>query len=387
MIDRMTMLAFSLHYNKGVYALLLGSGISTSAEIFTGWQIVLDLTRKVARLRGEDCDADPAAWYASTFAGEPNYSKLLNELSNSQAERSQIIRGYIEPSEDEREQGFKVPTSAHNAIAELVASGHIRVIITTNFDHLLEQALHVAGVEPTIISNAGAVEGARPLQHTNCTIIKINGDYIDTRIRNTQDELNNYEESLRSLLARVFDEYGLIVCGWSADWDTALRDILERSPNHRFSTYWTVRGEPSTVAAKTIAFRKAEVIKIEDADTFFSEMAEKVVALDEMESPHPLSIRTAVQTVARYVVDPVYRVRLERLVMQETTNFNGLVTEDRFPIHSTPPLTGETLIGQLHSYETLIEKLQAMLVTGRCSRTKQQDRHHNLPHATGPPCE
>ncbi len=66
MIDRMTMLAFSLHYNKGVYALLLGSGISTSAEIFTGWQIVLDLTRKVARLRGEDCDADPAAWYAST---------------------------------------------------------------------------------------------------------------------------------------------------------------------------------------------------------------------------------------------------------------------------------------------------------------------------------
>ena len=38
-IERLTTLAFSMYSNKGAYALLLGSGISRSAHIPTGWEI------------------------------------------------------------------------------------------------------------------------------------------------------------------------------------------------------------------------------------------------------------------------------------------------------------------------------------------------------------
>ena len=46
----LTQLAFSVYENKGVYAVLLGSGLSRSAEIPTGWEITLDLTASTRAL-------------------------------------------------------------------------------------------------------------------------------------------------------------------------------------------------------------------------------------------------------------------------------------------------------------------------------------------------
>lgn len=42
----LTKLAFSIHQNPGVYALLLGYGVST------GWSVTLDLIRRVGTLEG-----------------------------------------------------------------------------------------------------------------------------------------------------------------------------------------------------------------------------------------------------------------------------------------------------------------------------------------------
>ena len=39
--DPLTQLSFSVYENKGVFALLLGSGISRAADIPTGWEITL----------------------------------------------------------------------------------------------------------------------------------------------------------------------------------------------------------------------------------------------------------------------------------------------------------------------------------------------------------
>lgn len=40
-----TALAFSMFANRGVHALVKGSGVSRAVEITTGWEITLDLTR------------------------------------------------------------------------------------------------------------------------------------------------------------------------------------------------------------------------------------------------------------------------------------------------------------------------------------------------------
>lgn len=146
MIEPLHSLAFSVQANPGVYAVLIGSGVSRSARIPTGWEITLDLVRKLASVAGETCDPDPALWYHERYGKDPDYSELLDALAKTPTERQQLLRGYLEPSEDERAEGIKAPTAAHRAIANLAAKGYIRVIITTNFDRLMEMALADAGV-------------------------------------------------------------------------------------------------------------------------------------------------------------------------------------------------------------------------------------------------
>ena len=78
--DPLTQLAFSVYENGGVFALLLGSGLSRSAEIPTGWEITLDLVRRVALAQGVEPQPDWGKWYRETTGQEPNYSMLLEEL-------------------------------------------------------------------------------------------------------------------------------------------------------------------------------------------------------------------------------------------------------------------------------------------------------------------
>src|SRR5437773_12487233 len=100
MIEPMVSLAFSVYANKGAYALLLGSGISRASGIPTGWEVVLDLIRKVAKLEGENCELDPAAWFKQKHTVEADYGKLLDAIAKTPAERQQLLRTYFEPTEE-----------------------------------------------------------------------------------------------------------------------------------------------------------------------------------------------------------------------------------------------------------------------------------------------
>jgi SIR2-like domain len=217
MIDAIISLALSLQSNKGAYALLLGSGVSRSAQIPTGWEIVEDLVRKIANLQNEVCDEPPSDWFLKKFGSAPSYSKLIADIAKTPSERNRLLRSYFEPTVEEREKGIKAPTKAHKAIAWLVAEGYVRVIITTNFDRLLESALDAQGVTPTVLTTPDAIQGALPLTLNSCCIVKVHGDYLDTRIRNTPEELAQYDKRLDKFLDRIFDDFGLIVCGWSAE--------------------------------------------------------------------------------------------------------------------------------------------------------------------------
>jgi len=363
LIDPLISLAFSMHESKGIYALLLGSGVSRAAGIPTGWEVVLDLIRKVARLQREECEPDPANWYQSKFGASPDYARLLEMLAGSPAERARLLSTYFEPNEEEKEQGLKSPTDAHKAIAELVANGYVKVIVTTNFDRLLEQALENLRIVPTVISTPDAAEGALPLTHTRCTIVKVNGDYLDTRIKNTPEELAQFDDRINRLLDRVFDEFGLVVCGWSAEWDTALRAALERCRSHRFTTYWVSVGEDSPTAQRIMTLRRAQRIQIRNADTFFRDLAEKVMALEEYTRPHPLSTKAAVARAKRYLSEWRYEIRLHDLVMEETERVYDTLSEANFPVQGAT-FSVEELKKRLARYEAFLETLVSLLATG-----------------------
>jgi hypothetical protein len=376
-IDPLLGVALALHNTRGGYALLLGSGLSSAAGIPTGWGIVEDLIRRVAAAESEEArraaDADPAAWYRARYREEPQYSDLIARLAPSRAERRQLLRAYFEPTDDEREEGRKLPTAAHRAVARLMRDGIVRVVLTTNFDRLLETALGELGVAPAIIATADQVRGMMPLHLEPATLIKLHGDYLDTRIRNTPEELASYPRLLNRLLDRVLDEYGLVVCGWSATWDPALRDAITRSPARRFTTFWAARGEVSEEARAIIDQRRAQEIEIEGADEFLDAVVEKVATLESFQRPHPLTTAVAVATLKRYLPVPEQRIRLHDLVMDEVTRVS-----ERVPALIVPGVRPEPLSvvkDVMTRVEATCETLIALMTTGAYWG---EERHRSL---------
>jgi hypothetical protein len=108
-------LAFSMSSNPGAYAVLLGSGVSRSAGIMTGWDIVIDLCAKLAHVQSEDPGVDPANWYKGKYGKDARYDDLLGELALTSDARQALLEEYFEPTDLESEQGLKQPTAAHRA--------------------------------------------------------------------------------------------------------------------------------------------------------------------------------------------------------------------------------------------------------------------------------
>ena len=212
----------------------------------------------------------------------PTIRGAFAAIAPTSAAQQQLLKAAFEPSDQERDERKKLPTPAHQAIARLVRLGYIRVIVTTNFDRLLETALQGEGIAPVVIASADAAKGAPPLVHNSCTVIKVHGDYLDSRLRNSVEALSQYDKAVDRLLDQVLDEYGLIVSGWSAEYDIALRRVFERCGSRRYPTYWTTISKPTTAAQGLIDLRNAQAIAIAGADEFFPALLEKVEAMEEI---------------------------------------------------------------------------------------------------------
>lgn len=363
MDDYLVNLSILLSQNRGVYAVLLGSGVSRAASIPTGWEILEDLANKVAELYGEPGVSDLATWYSAKFGESLTYSGLLTRLAPKRAERGALLRAYFEPSDQERSTNRKTPTGAHRAIARLVRDGVVRVIVTTNFDRLMEVALEDVGISPSVISSADDALGALPLVHSACTVVKVNGDYLDGRIRNTSEELGKYDASMRALMRRIFDEYGVIACGWSAEYDTGLSNIWRSAPNRRFSAFICYRTQPST-AAKDLADKiGAQLIQIDSSDAFFEDLETNIQSAQKLLTRRPISAKIAAENVKQYIVEDKYRIKLHDLIHNEVESlFEKLGSEGdkraAEPKHST--VTDDLM----KRYEAASSVAMSLLVTG-----------------------
>ncbi len=362
MIDPLLSLTMSMHSNPGIFALLLGSGVSRMSGIPTGWEITIDLIEKLAAIEGEDCLSGPEQWYTDKYGQPPTYGGVLAEVATTPAVRRGVVSDYFEPSEADEDKDLKVPTKAHRAIANLVKAKHIRFILTTNFDRLMERALGEIDLEPVVIASPEAAAGATPLLHSPCMIIKVNGDYLDPQIKNTTDELGSYAPEIDKLLDRILDECGLIVCGWSGEWDTALGDAILRCPNRRFSTYWTTIGDVADEATPLIQHRAAQAIPIDGADEFFTQLAGKLDTLSKVDRAHPMSVKLLTAQTKKFLMEEKHLIDLDDLVMAEVAKIVTALSSDKYPVLKADDHTGIRL--RIEQLESLTEGAGSIIATG-----------------------
>jgi hypothetical protein len=304
--EALARLAMALADGKGRYALLLGSGVSRSTGMPSGWDVVRELLSRYARATRSEIPAGPVAFWRENLGTDPGYSSILEELAATPAERQALLEPFWIPTNEELEQGRKVPGAAHHAIAALVRDRVFRMILTTNFDTLLEQTLDAAGVTYRVVANGDDATGVPPYAHGGVYIIKVSGDYRDTRILNTLAELSTIDERLGAYISHVLDDFGLLVCGWSGEWDIALADLIRGASNRRYTTWWAHRGEVTAAARLLIDRRDAQEIMITDADAFFSDLRLRVEAIMEMREPR--------------LDDPAQAAAVVKLLLKSTAN-------------------------------------------------------------------
>jgi hypothetical protein len=327
------MLASAVHAQPGVYAVLLGSGVSRSSGIPTGWEIVKHIVQKAAAAGQPDdtesqalAAADPEAWWSTHGDGSPlGYSSLLAAIAPSSAARQGLLKEYFVASEEDRAADLKIPTAAHHAVADLVKGGWTKVVVTTNFDNLIEQALDAVGVPYQRITRPEQIAATTPLAHAEATVIKLHGDWTDLEFRNTIDELDAYPEPWPDLLRQIFHEYGLLISGWSADWDKALVLALEQTPR-LYPVYWDSRSSKGVAAQDLLARLGGHVIAGESADELFIDLLASIEALQRLAEP-PLTTAMAIAKLKRALPDPLRRIELRDMILDKAREMAGALAE------------------------------------------------------------
>lgn len=374
MIDEDIALAFALtsgHGEYAAYAVLLGAGVSAAAGVPSAWGVQEALIRRLAATVGEE-PGDAFAWYQQRFGQPSTYDGLLAALTGSQTERQGLLRGFFEPTGDERAEGLKSPTAAHVAIARLVKAGLVRVILTTNFDRLIEAAVRAEGIEPTVVATPADIAGLNPLHTVSCLIVHVHGDYLSpTGMLNTADELATYPDSLNTLLDRILDDYGLVIAGWSATWDHALRAAISRTPNRRYTTYWIEPFDLSEIAEDLRIARSARAVR-QTADAFFGRVADACDAITEQARRHPASVAVAVASAKRSLSGGRTAIDLHDQIREQVELVRNLepVTSRSFNVPTAPAETNRR-IGLL---ECGMETLLALVATAAYWGNERTDR-------------
>jgi hypothetical protein len=194
-------------------AVLAGAGVSRSAGIPTGQELLA----RAARERGQVPADDPVPWYQTATGRFPDYFAMAGAEPD----------GDTLPPQPYRDAS---PGIAHRMIARLVVAGWAGPVLTTNLDPLLERALAEAGQHVPVAFDLATMAGA---DLSGPVLIKLHGDYRDTSIRRTAPALHRYHPVIDALLDRVFAAFDLLVCGWSASWDLPLGEALRRAGGRR----------------------------------------------------------------------------------------------------------------------------------------------------------
>ncbi|MCU5667062.1 hypothetical protein FC698_04815 [Bacillus cereus] len=354
MDNQLMSLSFSMEANKGVYALLLGSGISFSANIPTGWGILKELCRRIMELNGER-NEDPIEWYQNYYNKPPMYDEVIEILARTSTERLGLLAEFFERKEED-EDYVKKPTKAHKKIAQLVKDGYIKVIVTTNFDRLMEQALDELNIQYQTLYHESDIDGMKPLTQANCTVLKVHGDYRDTRFKNVSNELEAYSKNLSSLLKQVFDEYGIITSGWSAEWDTALKDTIKSVKGRRYSWYWHAYNDKlGEQAEELLKFRDGmKIVDSNGADSFFSLLAENVESISKLKKSSPQNIQLKINKLKKCITDNL-EIELREMITEETRNLVHFIKSLQSPTETTSEIMKEYV-------ETIKEKTRTLAI-------------------------
>jgi hypothetical protein len=153
------------------------------------------------------------------------------------------------------------PGFGHRVLGGLLVAGYCDLVITTNFDPLIEQGftdalrrgtdagqhvdreLNVAGLESSARARVAFQSQRWPLA------VKLHGDFRERRLMNTEPELREQDADLRRLVIDASRTFGIVVCGYSGR-DASVMEMFRASasePDAWPQGFWWMVRSPDSV--------------------------------------------------------------------------------------------------------------------------------------------
>jgi len=292
-LDPIVSLSVAIAEAPGSYAFFVGSGVSRDAGVPTGSEVLWQAVGELYRLENATAETPDRVgleeWLEATGRGEIDYSGVLEEIAPDPATRRDYLAKHFEGVE---------PGDPHERLADLASRGLVKVLVTTNFDRLLERALQVRGVEPVVVTSDADLGVAPRREHASCYVLKPHGDYLQQTIRNTAAELTSLDPRMDGELREVFDRYGLVVLGYSGA-DEAIAEAM-RARRSRYGLYWVTRGALAEPVRSLIEAADGRVIVREGAAEFLADLEGRLAVFEAQPSGlTPLTVHDEVISLLR----------------------------------------------------------------------------------------
>jgi tetratricopeptide (TPR) repeat protein len=262
------------------YAFFIGAGCSISSGIPGAASLVRDFW--LPKLQ-EICAPDSGEFGHWLNRELPDYVS-----SNPAASYGCVIeRLFLNPEDRQREierlcEG-KFPGFGYAVLATLIAeyAGSFNVVITTNFDDLVSDALFLfTSARPLVIGHESLAGFIRPTR-TRPIVIKIHGD-ARLAPQNTIAETSSLQKEVEGQVRALLHDRGLIFMGYGGN-DNGIKEMLLGLPKEAlpYGVYWIGGSEPQGTLRSWLEDRKA--IWVERSD--FDEMM--LLIRDSFDLPHP----------------------------------------------------------------------------------------------------
>ena len=216
---------------------LLGAGASVSSNIPSGGQMVWDFKRTLY------CTANNVRTSIYSDLSKENVQKELQTYFDGQEGYPELwsteeYSFYFEkcyPQRRDREYYIQEkvrdvkPALGYLCMGELIINGKIDLVSTTNFDDLVQAGIHAinSGISIKTISSAVSNSVGFSLYDGFPNIIKLHGDYLFDKIKNTDTELQALEDNIAEIWKTAIRENGLIIVGYAGN-DNSVMTVLER---------------------------------------------------------------------------------------------------------------------------------------------------------------
>lgn len=274
---------FNLYTAK--YCLFTGAGISVCAGIPLATKDLTGLPSIVSCIRRDFynslgkppiSDKELLSWYIDQkLLQQPEmlYSDALNLIGDTPRSRQHYLRRFFEG---------KKPGVCHQSIAKLIELGYIDIILTTNFDSLIEDAIRENSncLAPKVAAHSEPVADIL-LTEPGPKVIKLHGDYLFSDIKNTADETEKLTKNMRNKLRNVLAERGLVVIGSSGN-DNSIMSIFEQmvfdGGFFPYGLYWLhLRKYPPRDRVKLFVKQAGgRLLGFDGAESFLSELSTRL---------------------------------------------------------------------------------------------------------------